>query len=116
MVLGHAEGRRGAEHAGLLLRRQAEGHYLAAVGVGQGLAHEPKPLHIRKAAGAELLLEPPRAQQLHRPSADHGRPRMRGEPRLSLHHEHLDAVAAQCRGRGQPRRARANHQYIDLLS
>jgi len=78
VVLRRAEGRRGAQHGGLLLRRQAEGHRLAPVGAGQGLGDEAQPLDVGNAAGADLVLQPPGAQQLHRPRADHGRARMRG--------------------------------------
>jgi len=65
VVLRRAERGRRAQQRGLLLRRQAEGDGLAPVDVGQGLGDESQPLHVRIAPSPDLVLEPPRAQQLH---------------------------------------------------
>ena len=58
VVLRRAEGRRGAQHAGLLLRRQAEAHDLAPGRRRPGSRLRAKPLHVRKAASPDPLLEP----------------------------------------------------------
>ena len=114
VVLRHAGGRRGADHAALLRVRIADGDRRAGGGVGERLGLEHAPVDV-DAARADPGLEPPRPHELHRAQAERGGARVRGEQRPALDEQAGNVVSRQLdRGR-QPGRAGADHQHGNVV-
>ena len=112
LVLRHAGGGGRADDRALVGRRVADLDRLAGRGAGERRRGERAPLDVERGV-AHLRLEAPGAQQLHRRGAGAGGARRVRAGGALLHHQRLDARAAE-RDRGrQPARAGADDEHLD---
>jgi AcrR family transcriptional regulator len=112
VVLRGAGRGRGTDDCALCARRQTQRDRAARR--HERLADPAHPFDV-EAARADLLLESPRAQELHRPRAHCGGARQRGELAPALHKKRLDAVAGERDRRRQSCRAGPDDQHGDLF-